>query len=546
MDRALLFLLWLRLASWMRRLGRRLRTVRGLLLALLGLLVCLPCLLSLFLAPRSVVGPTALEHVRQFGPFALLGYCVLSLSFTSAENFLPFTAAEVNFLFCGPFSRRQLLAYKLAGNVGMAFVSAGIFLLAFRLPTPSFLAGYVGILLSLLFVQFFPLALGLLGNTIGARAYSRGRKFALALIGIALLGAVLYAARDWQQLGPVQALQRVEQTPWLHTALEPLRWFILALTAEHLWPDLCQWGALALAVDLGLLLLIFALDAQYLESSAAASERMYARLQQIRSGGVAAISRGRAGDKPRLRLPLLPWWGGAGPIAWRQLTTALRSRAVVLLVLILGIACATPLAVGLFARNEKISPLVVMGPTIGFMTLFLNALVAFDFRSDLDRMDVLKTLPLSSVALAFGQLIAPTLVVCLVQWLALVVLALAGSGFELIHLAFAALAVPFNFFVFGLENLTFLVFPTRLVPTTPGDIQTFGRQLLLTLLRMVAFGITGGTTALFAVLVYFASGRNLPAALAAAWVVLAGFAVGQVPLVALAFRKYDVARDTPP
>jgi hypothetical protein len=41
------------------------------------------------------------------------------------------------------------------------------------------------------------------------------------------------------------------------------------------------------------------------------------------------------------------------------------------------------------------------------------------------------------------------------------------------------------------------------------------------------------------------TGRNLAAGVAAAWPVVALAGAGLVPLVALAFRAFDVGRDTP-
>src|SRR5207248_1774458 len=101
---------------------------------------------------------------------------------------------------------------------------------------------------------------------------------------------------------------------------------------ERLWPDFVFGAARCLGVDAVLLLVVFLLDAQYLEASAAASERAYARLQRMRSGGaVAAAASGRG--RPRFSLPALPRWGGVGPLVWRQLTTAARSLRPVLIFL---------------------------------------------------------------------------------------------------------------------------------------------------------------------------------------------------------------------
>jgi len=49
----------------------------------------------------------------------------------------------------------------------------------------------------------------------------------------------------------------------------------------------------------------------------------------------------------------------------------------------------------------------------------------------------------------------------------------------------------------------------------------------------------------FAVAVYFLTDRLFGAAIAVAWVVLAAFAAGVVPLLALAFQRYDIARNRP-
>jgi hypothetical protein len=73
-----------------------------------------------------------------------------------------------------------------------------------------------------------------------------------------------------------------------------------------------------------------------------------------------------------------------------------------------------------------------------------------------------------------------------------------------------------------------------------------GRSMLLFLGRMLCLGLALGTAVLVGALAYFIAGQSYLAALIAAWLVLAAYAVGMVPLVALAFRQYDVARDTPP
>jgi hypothetical protein len=66
------------------------------------------------------------------------------------------------------------------------------------------------------------------------------------------------------------------------------------------------------------------------------------------------------------------------------------------------------------------------------------------------------------------------------------------------------------------------------------------------LVKAVVLLLVAGVAALVAVPIYFLLGRSLAPALAAALLVLSAFAIGQVPLIALAFQRFDVARGTPP
>src|SRR5262249_54786015 len=136
------------------------------------------------------------------------------------------------------------------------------------------------------------------------------------------------------RLSPQQMFHQIEQSSVIHALLAPFRWFILAMTSERLWPDFVQWIALSLLVDVIMVLLVFALDAHYLETAAAASERIYAQVQRLRRGGAAATML-RTSGRPRFSLPSLPWLGGIGPIAWRQLQAIPRSRATVVFVFVL-------------------------------------------------------------------------------------------------------------------------------------------------------------------------------------------------------------------
>lgn len=541
MDRALLLLLRLRLKSWGRRLRRSLGTVKGALLVGFGTLMLAVWLLPTLLMTRPAPDPNTMEHARNFGGLILLLYCVLNVLFSSAERGVVFSAAEVDLLFPAPFSRRQLLGYKILSNFAILLLTAVFFLLMIRLPLRLPLAGYVALLLALFFVQLFGLAVSLLANVVGVRAYSRWRKLVLA-VPLALVLVVLWrTGADLGRVRPERLLELIEETPALKATLAPFNAFVEAYLAERYWPDFATALAKCLAVDGVLLLLVFMLDAQFLEASAATSAKVYALRQRMRSGGGAAVALRSSGKPPRLRVPMLPWWGGVGPVAWRQLTTALRSRGPLILAIVLGVGLVGPVIASSSEDGTNAAP--PMYGAASAMTILLTALVAYDFRGDIDRMDVLKSLPVRPAGLVIGQLTTPVMLMTALQWTCLAALAFMQRSVGPVHAAVALLAVPFNYYLFGLENLLFLLFPTRVMAA--GDFQAAGRNVLLLLAKLLGFGVAGGLTAAAAVPVYFLT-DSLTAALLAACVVLGGCAAGLVPLVALAFRAYDVTRDTPP
>src|SRR5262249_5618674 len=299
--------------------------------------------------------------------------------------------------------------------------------------------------------------------------------------------------------------------------------------------DLAMAAGKAFAVDAGLLALVFALDAHFLEASAAASERFYARLQRVRSGGAAAGWRTTA-TTARFGLPMLPWRGGLGPSAWRQLTAALRSvRGMVIFLVLFGALVVLPAVLHIGGAETGPRPEVAVALALavfGMSVITLPAMLTFDFRGDVDRMDVLKALPIAPWRLAVGQLVAPVLLLTLIQLAVLGVIQALWGGLEHYLPLIAVLAWPVNFLSLGIDNLLFLWFPGRLVAVTPGDFQMMGRQMLLLLAKGLGIGAAGFTAALAGVTAYLLAGESWAAAGAAAFVVLAAFAGALVPLIA--------------
>lgn len=548
MTAALWLLLRLQLRGWGRYLVRGMGSVRGLITAVVGFGMLGLWVLAMLARPEK--GGLEPAHLARYGPSFLLLYCLANVVFSSSDRAIYFTPAEVQFLFAGPFTRRHILTYKIVLTLLVSLPVTVFLLLVIQVQGAWWLASLLGFLLASTFMQLFTILLGLMGSALGEAVFSRGRKLVGAAAAAALAALVVQAmfasgARDLRQVG--EAL--LDSPGWRAAELPVRSFFDVILVPRGRWAELLVPLAVAAATNVALLGLIFAMDAQFLEASAASSARTYARLQRLR-GKAATVEGGPPlpESKARFGLPMPPYWGGIGPVFWRQLTTASRSLGrLVLVLVVLGATAGVPMVMlraeggGRDAEEVAVKSL---GGMVAWATVFLTALVPYDFRGDIDRIGALKALPVPPWRLALGQLLTPVLLLSLIHWAAAAAAAalaprLAGTA------ALAALYVlPFNFVLIGLENLLFLLFPVRLMANTPGDFQAVGRNVLLAVGKMLGLLLVAMATAVVWVTgwlltrdVWLGGVAALPV------VVLAGAAL--VPLVTLAFGAFDVGRDTP-
>ncbi|MBN2476543.1 MAG: hypothetical protein JXB62_18155 [Pirellulales bacterium] len=545
MSRALRMLLRLRLRGFRRRVFRNVKTLRGGIFFLMG-----TAMIVLWLGP-SLAMATAMDlrsdpqTVRAVVPLALLAMCLLNVVTSANEKSMHFTPAEVDFLFSGPFTRRELLAYKLSGSAAAAVLVALMLSAVFLRHSTFWIAALVGYLTMIVFIQLFSMALLLLSQTAAEHAYTRVRRLVLlvALTLAAVAGWHVFSAGS--EKGFLEFARQLHQSPgfWV---LAPLEVFGRTLAAEHLVPDLLVWGTLAVAVDAALLVLVMKLDVNYIETAMAVSAKLYERTQRARRGGVAWAA---AAGRPRWHLPPFPRLGGAGLIARRQLIGAGRTaKGLVFLLIIMAIA-AGPMLMTLGRQGETTPGASLLAPVIGnlvFLTVILARMLPFDFRGDVDHLDWLKSLPLGCRATAAGQLVAPALMMTLIHVLILGGVACLVPNLRAYALLVMAFAPVFNWLLFGLENLLFLLFPSRMAAAGPGDLQFVGRMMLEMLAKILILAACGGLAAGLGMLAYVIFGDSATAAGLTAWLTLGAIAVSMVPCVAWAYRRFDVSTDTPP
>ena len=536
MDRSLWLLLWLRANSGLRRWGRTLRTLKGAMLGVVGVLVFLPTLVTMLFAP----GMARPGLMRRYGPLGLLTYCLLNVLVSSGDRAVYYSPGEVNFLFSGPFRPRQLLLYKVIGGLCAATLTALMMTFFFAHHASMWIAAYIGLFLALVLLYLFSLTVGLLVSTVGAMAFTRGRQVVLLGVLTAIAAALAPLANSAATMPLAELRDRLMSFPTVTIATWPFRPFVDVFAADRFGLAFLVSVTEAIAIDGAFLAAVLAMNSGFMEASAAASAKLYARIQQIRRGKMSTGT-----IKARFELPMLPWLGGAGPNFWRQLTSASRSPTHLVAVVALF---AVPVGTVLFAATTKANEASIAVLAVSMLAglgVFSPAMVGFDFRPDIGRMEDLKTLPIPTSRLVLGQLLAPVAILCAAEWMMIAAVAIVTRS-DLGLLAGAALlALPLNLLLVAIENLYCLWFPFRMAGINSFDFQALGRQLLVLMAKGVTLGVVAGVAGGLGFAVYSLGGQSLTAAIAVSWLVAAGMGLAFLPLVAQAFNQFDVAQTMP-
>jgi hypothetical protein len=548
MHPALYKLIVLSLKAGCRRTFRGARTIKGALLIVFSLgMVALMIGPSVFAAVALRGRPNQIQFtglIDPYLPLMILGFCLLLIFGPAGEMAISFTPAEIDFLFPAPFHRRELMIYKL-GKMIITTVFVGLICSASLLIyLPTWLAGFVGILLTLEFVQLVALATGLARQIVAEHAYTVTRK--LVLLGIAVLTAVGLAQVLWQM--PVQTIPALALSfrgTWTGMVLlAPFEVFSRVILAHDVWPDLVSWGAAAALIDLGLLMLVLKLDADYLEGAAAISQKIYERMQRAKQGGGVALPTSK--QAARLRVPRLPWMAGVGPLAWRQLLQALRTSGILVFVS-LGTGIVLVILAFALPRGPQGSEAIVAAiglALIPYLTIIFSMQLPWAFRGDIDHMDVLKPLPVAPLALAAGELTGGVALLAAVQFVVLFSL-WAATGNSIMIATGAAFLVPFDILMLAVSNILFLLYPVRIVQTNSLDFQSMGRAMLFMVLQflivLASLAIPGAVGAI----AFWLCDEYWPAFAATSWLAL----VAELPMVlillAWVFQRFDPSTDTP-
>jgi len=404
--KTLLLLQYLQSKAVLRRLKRGLKSVKGILVLLFFAMISLLMLLPLFMGTSTDRSLTF--DIKPYFSFGVFAYLIFTLLTSVGDRVLYFSPAEVDHLFPAPIGRKVLLGYKIFGWFVMAIYTGGLFSVAMSSSLPVVIYSLVGLTLTAFFMSMPGMLIALLGQIFSEHVYTRGRKiFALVVLGILAMGVP--QAFSQPQLTEVteikQWIELVSNSTVGQIVLAPFDIFRNTVFATEFTSFMC-WGGIAALINIGLVCCALVLDANYLETAAKVSDRIYTKLKR-KGAGAAKVST----KASRWKLRMFPFVNGFGPIAWRQIVSVLRqgsSTTIMAVVVILAMAVSFLLDNDSDWRASEMMVGAVFG-AMAYVALLASIALPLGFKADIDHLEVFKALPLSPFCVAAGQLAGPVL-----------------------------------------------------------------------------------------------------------------------------------------
>lgn len=538
MDPALRQLLILRLRGGLRQRLLQMASVRGLLftLAFGGIIWFL--IVSNSSSDTSLFGSAAFDRqafstqILTFMPLGMLGLSLLTVLMTTGPTF-HFSPNEINFLFTGPFRRRDLILYKFSAYVAGVTLSS-VFVTLFMQPQAgSALSVFIATLLTLVFVQLNSAVISMLGHALDASRFARIRWPAIALIFLIVAATLLYA---WLTPGQsiINLLSEFRHS-WIGTLiLIPYIVFAELFVAPTL-SDMALWAVVAIVINAALLRAAILLDAHTTDRSLAENARLSSRWERIKQGGSFWATQ-RTEVRSIRRAPIV---GGLGAIAARQALNALRNSFKLILIFAGLAASIAPVSLALGVPITEAQTLMIIYVFIAFI---LPRNMVCDFRGDLSRMEIYKTLPIAPWRICAGQLVVQTLLAYVIT---LTIIASALVFEERVStqvaLVLAAFALPLTFLIYAVENTVHLLFPTKLVAMGRADFEFLGRSIVEFIAKTIFVFAAIAASIAVGLVTFRTMGTTLVLPGLASWLTLT--VIGLLTLVALqsAFRRFAVA-----
>lgn len=477
-------------------------------------------------APAAVAGARWLELL---GAIGVLGAILWGWVFGVERRVLAFTPAEVTFLFAGPVPRRGLVQYKLLRNQLLILFNSLLWTLILARErfgaSPWLRALSIWVLLTT--ISFHRLGASFVRTSLleHGRIALRHRVVSLLAIGVVLVG-LLWSVQDalptlaagWAGglTTFLDSLDEAAAAPVPRVLLAPFRAMIRPLAAHSAAGWATAMGPALLLLALHYVWVIRA-DTAFEEAAAEASLRR-ARLRATRGGAPRLVHR----RLPRwLRLAPLGW--PAGAILWKNVLAVVRTRRARNTTIAFLAAGLIGMALSLMGQQTVANVVGWLAATWAALAIVIGPQwIRNDLRSDLLKLDLLRSYPLRGGGIVAAEAAASTAVLTALQLGLMLVAYVSFVGNaemepnlegRTVALVAGSVCLPgVNYLGMLIQNGAALMFPAwvHLGSGRPGGVEALGQNMLV----IVAYAAV------------LAGALALPAALAAGVITVLESALG--------------------
>lgn len=402
-------------------------------------------------------------------PLGLFLICILTVVTTSGPA-LYFSQAEVNILYTAPISRASLVLYKMMSYANSAFLSALLITPFLPRLAGSHVATLLALVLTLLFVQLFSTTIRMFFQILASKWHRRPSLklvTVLSVSSIILIGMLLANS----QTNPIELLLRAIDSDFASKLLYPLRVITNLHFSTTIFPEFITLATLTVLFITGLIPLILKMDVTLIEQSLMQSMHSQKKWQKIKKSGMLWQTE----MIETASLPVPVHIVRAYPMIWIQWLKLVRTYASTILFLAGAMLVLGPV---LALSGSYIPASTRFAVLFFFCVFFLPRIMVFDFRGTLEYMELLKKMPVKEWRICLSQIMLPVAVSSLLQILLILAAAPFVKNVDFKHIIFIMmLIVPFNFILYLVENIIFLLFPARLVPVGRVDFDFLGRTL---------------------------------------------------------------------
>ncbi|NIN10320.1 MAG: hypothetical protein GTN62_03240 [Gemmatimonadales bacterium] len=447
-------------------------------------------------APRA--GRAALEGIA---PFVIAMFATWWWLRGGYESALAFSPAEVHFLFPAPLTRRSLIQFKLLRSQLAVVMSAVLLTVIVREGALPWYLRIVSFWAMLSALHFHQIVASLIRSNAAQQGSSGFYRTAIpiVIVGLAFIGLVWSVTAGLPDIrsaeGVADALRRLTSVldrPVPRIALLPFQLVVAPVFAADLssWLRAMPGAIVVLALHY---VWVIRTEAAFEEGAARAGVKRAERIAAIRAGKAFSLAQSRTRRGQLLRFKLRPTGPPARAIVWKNMLAFVgQLRPLTLVILLVGIGAVFAVVVlSAGSWRSGVDAMALMGVIVaGMVTMFGPLGFRHDLRRDLEKVELLRTYPLSSHSLVAAELAATTITLTVVQFgcLAVTLLLLPFTSIPATQLpgilaigAMAVVVLPaINALGIAIQNALALMFPgwLKIGADAPGGIEHMGQNIL--------------------------------------------------------------------